>query len=96
MQIDELLEQRKSTHGDIVVNARLAQDFKTDLRSCREYGGLGPVHKECLDNILQKIARMVAGDHYEIDHVRDIIGYATLLKNHIEEINEAANSSSSK
>jgi hypothetical protein len=77
-----LLNEREKTHGDFEDVARVAQALKFALA----YGPteeLPDVHRESLDMICVKMARIVCGDHNEIDHWRDCIGYAQLVLNHI-------------
>lgn len=83
-----ILDEREKTHGDFEDVSRVAQALKECLR--REDGSydsdvykLPCVHSEALDLICTKMARVVCGDHNEIDHWRDIIGYATLVMNDI-------------
>lgn len=38
--------------------------------------------------IQHKIARLLNGDLTYLDNIFDIVGYATLIKNHMEENNE--------
>ena len=75
-----LLNEREKTHGDYADVARVAQALKFALA----YGPteeLPDVHRESLDLICTKIARIVCGDHNEPDHWIDCIGYAQLVLN---------------
>jgi hypothetical protein len=40
--------------------------------------------KECLDMVAHKIARILCGNHNELDHYIDIIGYCTLVLNRLK------------
>ena len=77
-----LLNEREKTHGDFEDVARVAQALKFALAH-GPTEELPDVHRESLDLICTKIARIVCGDHNEIDHWRDCIGYAQLVLNHI-------------
>jgi hypothetical protein len=75
--VKETLAERGSTHGPYKGNAEIAQRLK---RVVREYDShLTDQHKEALDMILHKIARVLNGDPLFIDAVRDIAGYAQCL-----------------
>lgn len=78
-----ILKQREKTHGDYGVLACVSQGLKEALR-VGPIDELPPIHRESLEMIAVKMARVVNGDHNEIDHWRDIIGYAQLVLNHIE------------
>ena len=83
--IDKILEERESTHGSYKDSATVAQD----LKRCIWYYVME--HKECLpddmqqslDMICSKIARIICGNHNEIDHWNDIAGYSQLVINHL-------------
>jgi hypothetical protein len=78
-----LLNEREKTHGDYADVACVAQALKFALA----YGPteeLPDVHRESLDLICTKIARIVCGDHNEPDHWIDCIGYAQLVLNYIK------------
>lgn len=79
-----LLNEREKTHGDFEDVSRVAQDFKTIIWAMQETHGLPWLHKEALEMICTKIARIVCGDHNEIDHWQDVVGYAQLALNHIK------------
>ncbi len=72
-----ILDEREKTHGNYTQLAALAQDLKTRLRS--EGRGLTPQQQESLEMICVKIARIVCGNPNEMDHWRDIAGYAELI-----------------
>ena len=75
-----ILKERAKTHGDYNRTARLAQDLKTRIRAedhCLSYAQL-----EALEMICVKMARIVCGNPDEMDHWRDVCGYATLAMDH--------------
>ncbi len=76
---NEVLEERKGQHGDFIDNAFMAQMFKYAIRAYPHWGDLGPTKQEAMDNILQKVARYIAGDGTHVDSLVDIQGYAQLL-----------------
>lgn len=80
--VDATLSQRQKTHGEFSDHARIAQELKGCLIPVR--GELQDTHREALDMICHKIARILAGDTNEPDHWHDIAGYATLVEKEIK------------
>ena len=78
MKIEETLKERQKTHGDFSENAKIAQALKDAVRMSSKFNGMNEGHKEAVDAILCKVARVVVGNPFEPDHWRDIAGYATL------------------
>ena len=76
----KILTQREKTHGDYKEVARVSQRLKDEVWESR----LPDIHQESLDMICVKMARIVCGDHNEVDHWTDIIGYAQLVLNNIK------------
>lgn len=72
-----ILDEREKTHGSYTQLAALAQDLKTRIRS--ESRSLSAQQQESLEMICVKIARIVCGNANEMDHWRDIAGYAELI-----------------
>ena len=77
-----LLNEREKTHGDYSELAFVSQYLKLAL-SYGPIDELPAVHRESLEMICVKMARIVCGDHNEVDHFQDIIGYAQLVLNYI-------------
>jgi len=77
--IEEVLEERHSTHGDFHQDARIAQALKHVIREGVNWGELTPEMREALDNMMTKVARILAGDPNYSEHWADMIGYATLV-----------------
>lgn len=73
-----ILDEREKTHGDYKMVAKVSQHLKDALfiGPCEQ---LPETHRESLEMICVKMARIVCGDHNEIDHWRDIAGYAELI-----------------
>lgn len=83
-EIEETLKERQKTHGSFAQHATIAQELK---QVCRGKPGAGPFprwtalpaeYKEAIDMILNKVARILAGDPDFPDHWHDIGGYASL------------------
>ena len=78
-----LLNEREKTHGNYADVACVAQALKFALAH-GPTEELPDVHRESLDLICTKIARIVCGDHNEPDHWTDIMGYAKLVLKTLE------------
>ena len=74
-----VLKEREKTHGSYVHVANLAQNLKTEYRKYSGWTSLNSRQQESLDLIATKIARILNGNPNEIDHWKDIAGYATLV-----------------
>lgn len=79
--IDAILAQREQTHGDFKDVARIAQALKQTFYGEYRYMDLSDQQSEALDMIASKIGRILAGNPNEVDHWRDIAGYAQLVVN---------------
>ena len=84
MEINKLLDERGKTHGDIVVQSYFSQEMKNVLHVSPHWRNMSTVKRECLEMIVHKISRVLAGNPNEPDHFRDIIGYSQLILNEIE------------
>ena len=84
-EVGALLEGREGTHGDYVKNAAKTSAMKGQLASIED-----PVLREAADAIVAKLARVASGgDCYEVDHFRDVAGYALLAVGYIRALKEA-------
>ena len=77
--VDEILEERSKTHGSYPLHAFTAQRIKDSIRETSGWSQLDPVHREALEMIAHKIARILNGDHTYVDHWDDIAGYSKLV-----------------
>lgn len=89
--INEILNTRAKTHGDFSEVAITAQLLKNNifirLQQTSKYP-LNDTQRESVDMICSKLARIISGDPNEIDHWRDIAGYALLVVKELESIND--------
>lgn len=79
------LDERGREYGDFMSNSVIIQNVKLAMRDSR--GGffvLEPDAKQSLDEIATKIGRIVCGNNSNIDHWRDIEGYARLVRERLE------------
>lgn len=81
--IEEVLNQRQSTYGSFAKNAEVSQMLKYFMTQGTNYKQMPVAHREALEMIVHKIARIVNGDPNYIDNWIDICGYSQLV---IEEI----------
>jgi hypothetical protein len=72
-----ITDTRAKTHGDYNQMSALSQALKTRIRA--ESRSLTAQQQESIEMICVKIARIVCGDASEVDHWRDIAGYAELI-----------------
>ena len=77
--VTEILEERQSTHGTFEESATTVQRIKVIMRSTPNWDKLSNAQREALEMIVHKIGRILHGDPYLLDSVRDIIGYAQLV-----------------
>lgn len=87
MKIDNTLEERGQTYGQFEHQAKLSQELKRCVHRHNPSGtgvtrwqAMPHAHREAIDMILHKVARLVNGDHDHIDGWHDIAGYATLVE----------------
>lgn len=76
--LNALLTERKSTHGDYTEHAMYTQRLKGYFRACPNWQKLEDHQRETLEMIAHKIGRILAGDPHFDDHWKDISGYAKL------------------
>ena len=82
MSVHDTLDERQHTHGDFATNAACAQALKNCCRlhvQCT----LTAVHQEAVENICQKLARILTGNPNHADNWHDIAGYATLAEREV-------------
>jgi hypothetical protein len=82
--MNKLLEEREKTHGDFKGVALTALTIKAIVKNSKNYKYLSGEEEESLDMIASKIGRILNGNPHEIDHWRDIAGYAKLVVKSLE------------
>lgn len=78
--VSSTLAERGARYGTFVDNAQLAQSLKNTLRSNTRWYKLPDAHREALDMIMHKAARIVNGDPNYADNWHDVAGYAILVE----------------
>lgn len=76
----DILDEREKTHGDYYRVAMMAQELKDVMRRGKNWKTLDDTQREALEMIASKIGRILSGNPHEIDHWRDIAGYAALIE----------------
>lgn len=84
VSITDILAERGKTHGSYADVACSAQKIKEAFRGSRNWQSLNPAHKEALEMMAMKIARVLNGNPHEPDHWNDLSGYATLGAQSVE------------
>lgn len=79
--IQETLKQRGEQYGDFSSHADISQTLKQRLRYAPN---LSPIHREALEMIFHKIARILNGNPNHWDSWHDIAGYATLVADRVK------------
>ena len=76
----DILDEREKTHGDYYRTAGIAQGLKDVMRRSQNWDEIDDTEREALEMIATKIGRILSGYPHEIDHWRDIAGYAALIE----------------
>jgi len=77
----QILLEREKTHGDYQTQSATSQTLKNVMHVAPNWSKLSAPQRESLEMIAVKIARILHGDPNEVDHARDIAGYAMLMVN---------------
>lgn len=83
--ISSVLQEREKTYGSFKDHAQIAQGLKDIVHKADSWLIMEHHHKEALDMICHKIARIANGDPDYADSWIDIIGYATIALDIIRE-----------
>lgn len=89
--IEEVLNQRQATYGSFNKNAEISQMMKYFMSQGTNYKQMPTPHREALEMIVHKIARIVNGDPNYIDNWIDICGYSQLIINGIKSYDKEPN-----
>ena len=103
MSIENTLAERGNRYGDFTDHARLCQDLKAVMTAFAvvqntpngvsvhfPWGDLPATHKQSLEVIADKIARILSGDPNYADNWHDIQGYAKLVEDRLPKPEEPA------
>lgn len=78
--VEETLAAREKTHGSFCDVAKTSQQLKDVVRSAAIGRPFTYNQLEALENICQKMARILNGNNNHADSWHDIAGYATLIE----------------
>ena len=81
--IKTTLEERGSRYGTAECNAALTYALNQTLKMEPNYDKLTPMHIETYHMIFHKISRSVCGDPFYVDNIHDVVGYAKLLEEYL-------------
>lgn len=86
--VSDILKERAQTHGNFRFQAHNSQLLKEHVFNKIRLDDEAPVElndviTEAIEMILVKLSRISCGNPYEIDHYRDIAGYAQLVVNEL-------------
>jgi hypothetical protein len=88
--ISSVLAERRKTHGKFEDHARLTREMMMVMEASWNWKDLAYEYQEAIHMIIHKLGRIGAGHPYLQDHVDDIIGYATLMKQFLTRISESS------
>lgn len=79
--LSTILAARGAKYGDFTDHAKITQDLKKVMQTANvtKWNKLRPIHKEALEMIQHKVARIINGDPDYPDNWDDIAGYAKLV-----------------
>lgn len=83
--VNDVVAQRGSRYGSFTANAETAQAIKAAYAASPNWQQIPAYHKECLEMIAHKIARVLNGDFNYDDNYVDIAGYAQNVVNILRE-----------
>ena len=78
--MNDILDERAKTHGSYFSGSTMTQSLKDAMRHGKNWKELDDPQRESLEMIASKIGRILSGNPHEVDHWRDIAGYATLIE----------------
>lgn len=83
--INNTLNERGKRYGEFRDHAMITQELKHCMQQHAGWQKLSSDKKEALDMIAHKIGRILNGDPNYIDSWHDIIGYARLVEQELEQ-----------
>lgn len=79
MSVEETIKDRDSKYGSFADYCAISFNLKANMKFAKN-GRISPLHREALDMIFCKIARILNGDPSLVDNWHDIAGYALLVE----------------
>lgn len=87
MELKEVLKDREKTHGDFEKGAEIFDQLMELVEANRKK--FTRSQRYGLTHIMGKLTRILGGNANEIDHWRDVAGYATLVAKSLEKAQPA-------
>jgi hypothetical protein len=84
--VDATLAERGSRYGSFTGHAAITQRIKRVMQSSPNWETLADDQSEALDMIAHKIGRILNGDPNYHDSWHDLVGYAKLVADRLEEV----------
>lgn len=84
MNIDKTLKERGDRYGEFTTQASISQALKWQMHQTDNWSSLTSDQKEALEMIANKIGRILNGDPNYHDNWHDIVGYAKLVADRLE------------
>lgn len=85
MSVKKILKARGNKYGTFTDNSTTSQALKDIVRAHENWDNLPVEHKEALDMIFHKVARVMNGDPMYKDNFVDICGYSQLVADLLED-----------
>ena len=82
--IDNIIEERDTTHSAFSHHADISQRVKDTLRESPNWGKLSYDKREAMETIVHKLSRILNGKPEYVDAWHDISRYATLVVDSLE------------
>ena len=82
--LDNVLKERQETHGNFEIGGKVYCNLLEQLTTNK---ALNATQLYGITGITLKLTRIAVGNANEVDHWRDIAGYATLVANAMEKAN---------
>ena len=79
-EIDETLKKRGARYGEFGEHAKITQRLKDVMHESPNWEALEPAQKKALEMIVHKIGSILNGTPDYIDSWRDLVGYARLVE----------------
>lgn len=86
--IKETLESRKNAHGSFWESSATCTRLKDTMMSTPNWTVMEPAKQRALEMVMEKVSRILWGDHNFADHWHDIAGYVSLIDNYLTTGNE--------
>lgn len=83
-KVDDLISERGKVHGDVEIQASIAQSIECEMRESPNWDKLSDLQRYSLEMISVKLSRILAGNHEYSDHWHDLEGYARLVSQRLK------------